>query len=167
MTIVFREADVNDAERFIALRSRLFRETTFMLREPHEYRPTLSEESAYIASLASSPHSTLLLAFAEDELAGFICAMGYGLARKRHVANVFLGVVRAHWGRGIATAMLERIVEWAPRAGIERLELKVGTENSRAKSLYERLGFVVEGTARSATKIDGVLKDEYMMGLLV
>ncbi len=160
-------AKASEAPSFIDLRSKLFRETEFMLRTPQEYQPSVNQESAYIDSMVSSPHSAMLLAKSDNHLVGFICASGTNLVRRRHVATVFLGVLQKHWGAGIASAMLKRIIEWAPSAGIERLELTVDTDNERASAVYKRLGFKVEGVAKRAIKIGNIYKNEQVMGLLL
>ena len=71
------------------------------------------------------------------------------------------------WGKGIESEMLRAVIQWAPNAGIERLELTVGKHTVRARALYERVGFVLEGTQTGAVKVNGMLEDEHTMGLLL
>jgi RimJ/RimL family protein N-acetyltransferase len=42
----------------------------------------------------------------------------------------------------------------------------VRTDNANAKALYERFGFVVEGTQRRAFCVDGEFFDAYSMALV-
>jgi len=49
---------------------------------------------------------------------------------------------------------------------IERVELEVFAGNDRARRLYERHGFVVEGVRRGARKLDGRREDVIVMGRL-
>ncbi|MFN8507792.1 MAG: GNAT family N-acetyltransferase [Dehalococcoidia bacterium] len=48
-------------------------------------------------------------------------------------------------GRGVATALLDTVVEWARSHGARRLELDVTEINDAAISLYERAGFTDTG----------------------
>ncbi|HYZ29672.1 MAG TPA: GNAT family N-acetyltransferase, partial [Thermoleophilaceae bacterium] len=57
-------------------------------------------------------------------------------------------------GRGIGRALMEALIELARRRGGRRMTLRVFAANERARRLYERLGFEVEG----------VLRDEFMVG---
>ena len=60
------------------------------------------------------------------------------------------------------TAAIERA--WAK--GFTRIELTVRIDNVRAKRLYERLGFSVEGRQRQAFRVNGEYFDSSFMALL-
>jgi putative acetyltransferase len=51
--------------------------------------------------------------------------------------------------------------------GLRRLELTVQTDNARAIALYQRHGFVIEGTHLADSLRDGILIDVYSMARLV
>jgi RimJ/RimL family protein N-acetyltransferase len=74
--------------------------------------------------------------------------------------------VRAHWGRGIGSALLSEVLRWAPTVGLSRLELYVMNNNERAIRLYERLGFEVEGHRRRAYIVNGEAVDDQLMALI-
>lgn len=57
-----------------------------------------------------------------------------------------LMVAEAYSGRGIGSAGLDFALAWCRDKGIEEIMLKVASDNTRARSLYESRGFVVEGT---------------------
>ena len=61
-----------------------------------------------------------------------------------------MGVLARFAGRGIGTALLESMQEWARGRGLRRLELSVISHHLRAIALYLRTGFVIEG--RAATR---------------
>ena len=50
---------------------------------------------------------------------------------------------------------------------MEKLELQVYASNVAARRLYERFGFVVEGTRVRARKLDGKYDDVILMGLFL
>jgi len=82
----------------------------------------------------------------------------------RHSAHIALGVLRERWGSGVGTELMKEALRWAPTVGLSRLELFVMTTNTRAITLYERLGFKFEGLRRRAYIIDGVAHDDHLMG---
>ncbi len=60
--------------------------------------------------------------------------------------------------------MLETLLDLADRwLLLRRVELTVFVENERARKLYERLGFVVEGRRKMSVIAQGELKDEFLM----
>ena len=46
---------------------------------------------------------------------------------------------------------------------LKRVELNVFVENQRAVELYQRMGFVIEGTKKYAAVRNGIHADEYFM----
>lgn len=90
-----------------------------------------------------------------------------GGGRRAHLGEVFLAVHDDHWGRGVGGAMLGALVDLADNwLGLLRLQLEVSAENPRARRLYERAGFEVEGRLRGDTLTDGALVDSLVMGRL-
>jgi ribosomal-protein-alanine N-acetyltransferase len=62
--------------------------------------------------------------------------------KEAHIAKV--AVHPTHRRRGIASAMLERLVDHARRLGIPKAYLEVRKSNLAAQELYRRLGFRFE-----------------------
>jgi putative acetyltransferase len=84
--------------------------------------------------------------------------------RQRHSAWVGLAVHDAFCGRGIGRALMEKLLDLADRwLGLVRVDLNVVASNTRAVSLYEKLGFVLEGTQRKASYFDGRYWDMLVM----
>jgi putative acetyltransferase len=60
--------------------------------------------------------------------------------------------------------MMTALCDYADRwAGVLRLELDVYTDNLTALRLYQRFGFVIEGTMRGYALRDGLYVDSYAM----
>lgn len=73
----------------------------------------------------------------------------------------------AHFGRGYGTEATGLVVNYAfDRIGLHRLELEVFDFNPRARRVYEKCGFVLEGTMRDALLWDGVFIDTQKMAIL-
>jgi RimJ/RimL family protein N-acetyltransferase len=162
-----RDARPQDAAALISLQRAIFGETSFMLFAPDEYLATPEEVSALLAKVASSSSSRRLLAEDQSNLVAFLGVGGSTTPRLRHSAQLVVGVRRSHWHRGVGKALLSEAIRWAPTVGISRLELFVMESNSRAISLYEHLGFRVEGRRRRAYIIDGAPVDDYLMAYVI
>jgi len=87
------------------------------------------------------------------------------LASNDHVWHVTgLGVDPAFEGRGVGRALMEALMEMARERGGSRMTLRVFAANERARRLYERLGFEVEGVLRGEFRLaDGELIDDVFM----
>ena len=65
--------------------------------------------------------------------------------RRRHVAEIGMGVSEEFQGQGIGSALLRSALELADQwLNIRRMELTVYSSNEAAIALYERFGFEVE-----------------------
>lgn len=165
-SIVIRPAREDDAAALLALRRLLYEETSNLLYEPGEYRATIDDERDGIARTDKQPNSLCLVADDQGQLVGFLFALGGQVHRRRHAATLALGVRRSHWGRGIATALLQEALAWSRGAGLTRVELTVHTSNERAVALYRRCGFAIEGTRCASLCVDGRYVDEYLMSVV-
>jgi len=164
--MTFRDAVRADAKQYLALRKAVLSESDFLLREPNEYSPSIGEVEAEIAQAYTAINSRIVVAVIDGNLAGFLVANGSSLRRLRHSSEILLAVRKTFWGQGVAQGLLRETTTWAKKVGLERLNLSVGTENVRAIKIYEQAGFQIEGTRRRAVTIDGVLKDDHLMGFL-
>jgi putative acetyltransferase len=78
-----------------------------------------------------------------------------------------IAVAPSHWRCGVGRALMEGLLHWADNwAGVLRVELTVFTDNASAIRLYQRHGFVIEGTHRGYALRDGVLADVHAMARL-
>ncbi len=83
-----------------------------------------------------------------------------------HVGVLGMGIDTAWRGRGVGDRLIAASLAAAEALGIERVELDVFAGNDRARRLYERHGFVVEGVRRGARKLAGRHEDVIVMGRL-
>jgi putative acetyltransferase len=88
-------------------------------------------------------------------------------ARRRDVARFGMSVHDDFQGRGVGSALMATMIDLADNwLGLRRLELEVWTDNATAVHLYEKFGFVVEGTGRQYARRAGRLVDAYFMARL-
>jgi len=81
-----------------------------------------------------------------------------------HVWHVTgLAVDPEYEGRGAGRALVEALVEEARSRGGRRITLRVFAPNERARRLYERCGFEVEGVMREEFYVGGEYTDDVLM----
>ncbi len=84
--------------------------------------------------------------------------------RQAHAGGLGMGVHDGWVGRGVGTAILAAQLDAADNwLGIRRLQLTVYVDNAPAIRLYERFGFVVEGTHRAYALRNGRYVDAHTM----
>lgn len=72
-----------------------------------------------------------------------------------------------HTNRGLGTEATRLILRHAfDTVGVHRVELEVYSFNPRARRVYEKVGFVYEGTKRHALHWNGEWIDAYLMAML-
>lgn len=84
--------------------------------------------------------------------------------RMRHAASLGMMVHPDYWGKGIGTKLMEAVLDLADNwLNLKRVELEVNTDNPAGIRLYEKFGFVIEGTKRFHTYGDGRWADSHVM----
>lgn len=83
-----------------------------------------------------------------------------------HRGALGMGIVPDYRGRGLGLRLINAALAEARKIGFVRIELSVHSDNARAKSLYEKVGFVTEGVQRDAVYIDGEYRDAIVMAIV-
>ena len=135
---------------------------TGTLQLPH---PSLELWKQRLEKLPSNVYS--LLAEIDGKVVGQAGLAVEQNPRRRHVAGFGMAVHDDYQGKGIGTALLKELVDLAENwVGVTRIELTVYTDNAAAIALYEKLGFVIEGTSRNYALRNGEYVDVYQMARL-
>jgi RimJ/RimL family protein N-acetyltransferase len=84
------------------------------------------------------------------------------------MGTFYLGIAdKPNWSKGFGTEATRLMVDYAFRTlNFNRVELKVAVENVAAYRVYEKVGFLREGTLRQAMYHEGRYCDFHMMGIL-
>jgi RimJ/RimL family protein N-acetyltransferase len=78
-----------------------------------------------------------------------------------------IALLGAHADRGLGTEAIRLVLDHAFDAvGLNRVALEVYDFNPRARHVYEKVGFVHEGTRRQALSCDGAWIDAHVMAVL-
>ena len=93
-----------------------------------------------------------------------LCGLTQGNGRRAHTGSLFVFIDEHYHGRGIGTSLIQNAIDLADNwLMMERIELTVIDANTRAKTLYERLGFENEGFKYGSIVQNGRYAGEYCM----
>lgn len=88
------------------------------------------------------------------------------LEREDRSCNFRIGLRPAFQDRGLGSEATRLVIDHAFAIGLHRVGLEVYAFNPRARRVYERAGFVYEGTKRDALLWDGEWTDAIVMSIL-
>ena len=162
-SLVIREAVESDAPELKRLGDAVLTETAYFHRLPQERAATNEDMAMVIAAMAGAPRSAYLTAWRDGTAIGEAVLLAGQLQRLRHSGTVGVGVLARCARQGVGRRLMEAVEARAQEAGISRLELTVMVDNQPAISLYQALGYRVEGRKSGSVLIDGSLKDEFLM----
>jgi ribosomal protein S18 acetylase RimI-like enzyme len=111
-------------------------------------------------------NNALYIATRETSVVGWCAIIRETRQFRTHRGKVAMGIHPDFRGHGLGRKLLERCIEHAEASGIGRIELSVYAHNIIAQSLYENLGFVVEGVQRMTRVLDGRYFDTVDMARL-
>ncbi|GJM09321.1 MAG: acetyltransferase [Lysobacteraceae bacterium] len=129
------------------------------LQLPFPSRRTWTER---LANQAENIH--YLVAVSESRLLGQLTLATHTRPRRKHVAELGMGVCSSSLRRGVGSALLQAALAMCDQwLNIVRVELDVYTDNSAALALYKKHGFVIEGEHRKSAFRDGHFVDVFSM----
>ena len=109
-----------------------------------------------------------LIALVEEQVVGNITVWQSSNPRQAHTGYLGMMVDPACWGMGIGSRLMEAILDIADNwLNLKRVELEVNTDNPIAVHLYEKFGFVIEGTKRFHVYGDGRWADSHFMARII
>ena len=93
---------------------------------------------------------------------GFSCE--HTRTKVKHKGKIWgMYVKPEHRKQGIASSLVQSVIQTAEEIGCEQIQLAVSTNNNDSHGLYLRLGFTVFGMESHAVKIANGYVDEYHM----
>lgn len=164
---VLRLPTASDAEDMLNYLIETAGETEFLLAYPEERQGmTVEKEAAFIERMAQDENCLFLVCEVEGRVAG-CCQVDFQTRMKTaHRGTVAIGLRKAYWGLGIGTAMFRELIDASRRRGLMILELEFIEGNTRARALYEKMGFRIVGLRPDGIRLrDGTLCNEYLMQL--
>ena len=141
-------------------------ETEFILRYPEECgKYTYEGEKALFDRINASDNEAMLVCIVDGKVAGN-CQIAWKTGIKtRHRASVAIALLKEFWNQGIGTRMFEEMIRIAEaNENLIQMELEFVEGNTRARALYEKMGFRITGVNPNAIRLrDGTLLNAYCM----
>ncbi len=126
---------------------------------------SLDQRREWLSQRRTAGH--FLVAVIDGRVVGNLGLDAAGGLRRSHVATMGMSVHDDFQNRGVGHALMTAMVELADNwLGLRRIELEVYTDNSAAIHLYEKFGFVIEGTGRDYARRPGGFTDAFYMARL-
>jgi RimJ/RimL family protein N-acetyltransferase len=121
-------------------------------------------EREHLKRIQANPLALALVAEHGREVIGFLTCEGGRRRKIAHVGEIGMSV-REDWRRkGVGTALMECVENWARSTGkIGKLSLNVFERNVAAIALYNKKGFVIEGRLKGQIQLDSGLQDLILM----
>ncbi|MCK9287585.1 MAG: GNAT family N-acetyltransferase [Sphaerochaetaceae bacterium] len=163
-TIRIRDIELSESDWLTQYFVKVSRETDFLAIgpeapiDPDQIRNTVEQ-------ILSSLRDICIIAVQDDEIVGaltFVCGKRPKLARSGFLG---LSVIKTMWNRGIGSALLRILLDWAITNEIGKIDLKVSQDNARAIALYHKFGFVEEAVSKDQLFVKGRYVDLVWMGL--
>ncbi len=120
--------------------------------------------STQVSNLFSSPNQYTLVAEVEGKVVGHVTLFLTNKVRDKHTASLAIAVHPQIHGKGVGKALMQEAINQADNwLNLVRVELEVHADNLFAKSLYEKIGFEIEGIKRLSTFKNGRYIDMVLM----
>jgi acetyltransferases, including N-acetylases of ribosomal proteins len=161
-----RNPSEDDAENMLQFIIKASGETDFLMKFPEEFAGfTLDQEKAFLRANYDNKNGLMIICFVDGRIAGS-CQISFLAGKKdRHRASVAIALLQEFWNLGIGTRMFEEMFQVAGERGdVRQIELDFIEGNTRARGLYEKMGFRITGVKPDAIHMkDGSFVNEYMM----
>lgn len=165
--MIIREVTIEDARDFLELIKEVESNAEFMLMENAERKTTPEQQEKQLRHFENQDNSTIFVAEDQKRLVGYLIVIGGTVKRNKHTGQIVIGILKDFRGRGVGSALFNKVTIWSKDHGVSRLELTVVTENIAGVELYKKFGFEIEGTKRRSLIIDDKTFDEYYMAKLM
>lgn len=117
MEIEIREIEVEDYKELLDFMRKVKGETNFLLSYPDEMKLSYEDEKEHIKKVKSSETSNHFVAIKGNKIIGSTSFNGNTARKMKHCGTIGISVLKEYWGRGIATALLEKLISWAKKKG--------------------------------------------------
>ena len=162
--IALRTPKESDAQAMIDMMLGCYAETEFLSSTPEEFQVTVQDEINFMKRFEMSERECMISAYVDGKLVGNASVrQAGGLKRVRHRATLGICVLKAYWGRGVGSMLMDAAIQTAQSAGYAQIELQVASDNERAIRLYEYCGFESYGRCPRALKRESGYVDEIEM----
>lgn len=127
--------------------------------------PPLERTREFVRDMIGNGHPQVV-ALAEGKVVGWCDIRRADRETHSHCGTLGVGIIPGYRDKGLGRQLMTAALDIARTRGFHRIELHVHADNPRAIALYEKIGFIREGRARDAVKIDGRFIDTIQMAVI-
>ncbi len=152
---IIRYPKWEDLDLFLRFANRLSEEDTFVLLSGE--RISRDREITFLSDILSAierKKKIHLIAEIDGKLAAS-CGIDIADRRKKHVGDIHISTDRDFREEGIGTILMKTLIKEAKRMKLHLLTLTCVETNSRARHVYEKVGFILSGTVPGAIQYRG------------
>lgn len=154
MSVVIEKASRADAAAMLEYLRQVGGETDNLTFGAEGLPFSVEDEAEYIGGLERSRDGVQFVAKENGRIVG-----DAGLSRlprrMSHRGDLGIAVVREYWNRGVGSALMRAVIDFARANGFDGIDLQVRSDNRAAIALYEKFGFRTLGTHPAFFKLDG------------
>ena len=161
--IVFREAEIDDAEKMISYLNIVGGESDNLMHGPDGFKVPVESVRRRIQASHDADNSIILIALSRENIIARAELNGYPGARLHHNARFSISVRKDYWNMKIGTMLMTKIIECAGKMNLRNIELEVIAENKAAIALYHKMGFSDVGIFRNYWFANNVYRDAIIM----
>lgn len=162
---IIRRVTERDAVDIIRYSNTVGGESDFLSYGLNEFTHNSEQEKQIIREYNGCKNRLFIVAEIDGAICGSLTFWGNNRKRLEHWGELGISVSKKYWNKGIGSALLGYLLDWAEKGEIiKKLDLMVREDNYSAISLYEKVGFEIEGKIRRAMKIDERFYDFLYMG---
>lgn len=145
MSLVIEKASPTDAAKILGFLKQIGSETENLSFSAEGLPFSVESEASFLSKIESSSDEVFLVAKKDGKIVGNASLTRFP-RRMNHRGDFSVAVVKEHWNKGIASELLNRIIEFAKTHSFEIIELQVRSDNAAAIHVYEKFGFKKMGT---------------------
>jgi RimJ/RimL family protein N-acetyltransferase len=164
--LIIRSAVQADANATLNIKRSSILEEVHQLVTPEEFKTTLESETTWIEKHIENPYYIAIVAILDNEIVGLIDFSNGPKERISHPGDFGMSVNKNVRSLGIGTILLQVLIDWAKTTDkIEKINLRVHSDNNTAIGLYKKMGFEIEGVQKRDLKYGpGKYVDTVLMG---
>ena len=161
--IVFREAEIDDAEEMISYLNIVGRESDNLMHGSDGFNVPVEAVKRRIKASHDADNSVILIALAGERIIARAELNGYPGSRLHHNAVFSISVRKDYWNKKIGTMLMTEIIERAKKKNLRNIELEVVAGNKAAIALYHKMGFSDVGVYKDYWFANNVYSDAIVM----
>ncbi|OAS86064.1 MULTISPECIES: GNAT family N-acetyltransferase [Metabacillus] len=157
--VVLRPARTDDAAQIVKAVENILKIGSYIQKESAR---TVNEEKEFINEMKKLDNMYVTVEI-ENKIVGIARIIRGELEMKRHTGLFRTWLIKSAQGNGIGSQIMDYTLYWCRTHELHKLCLTVFASNDLAVKLYERYGFIQEGTQKEQVKVDGRYDDEIFM----